>query len=1172
MQVPELFLKVKIIQMILMKMEIRILRRYCSLWRLSIVCSTQKSSIMRALYAYSISIFLFLSTGLYAQQANLLKDINSTVSTSSNSTSYLQVGSITFFTATLPETGTELWKTDGTPEGTVLIKDIFPGPESGGPFSLVDVQGTLYFSARDANHGGELWKSDGTESGTVLVKDILPGTLTGLQPNLINVDGTLFFWANDGIHGAELWKTDGTDAGTVMVKDLIPGPGAGAVPFTSLNRVVASGGFLFFALNDGVHGVELWRSDGTESGTFMVKDLLSQPNTGDVAHLTDIDGTLWFRGLSSAGYDLWKSDGTEAGTVLVKDLAPGDPNYGLPQNIMLLNGLVFFLASAPATGLELWTSDGSEAGTILVKDIIPGVGSGFTPGAAASNPMIGYNGQLLFRAFDGTNGTELWTSDGTEGGTVLLKDINPGTLTSNPSGFKEFNGIVYFNAIGGQGFELWRTDGTQGGTYLVKDIASGTTSSNPSFLTAGANALIFTAYTPETHFEIWKSDGTESGTMLVKDLLTSSFNVSSSPVNIAAVNNQVYFTGNNGSRVMLWKSDGTSDGTTIVKDPSPAFFSITTGTTTRYSAVKDNTYYFVSQNLWQSDGTESGTVTSNILDQAPFLIENLTPSGNLLFFKGSTSTEGAELWVHDGEGVHRVKDINPGIPPGLPALYEMVDVNGTLFFTADDGAGGIGLWKSDGSEMGTSLVKVIPNVFFGVSPLLTNINGTLFFTANNGINGHELWKSDGTESGTVMVKDINPGLASSNIGTQSIITNIVNVNGVAYFKADGGTGVELWKSDGTEQGTVKVKEIASGNESSFPANLVNANGTLFFTAYENAHGTELWKTDGTEAGTVLVKDITAGPTASHIQYTIAVGNKIYFYLTGSGIWESDGTEAGTKLIASNVSVRSAFVKAGDALYFMGYTFNTQAELWKLSFQKLIQTITFNPIPSKTSSGPGFELSATASSALPVTFSSSSDKITITGKNVALVKAGRVIVSADQPGNANYLAAPTISQEFCINPTKPVLTETITSIGLVTLTSNSSATDTHQWFKDGNIISGESGKRIDVTQSGVYKVKVLVDDCESEFSDESTIFITGIEDQENEVTLHPNPASQFVLITLPKSTTSKSMTLISPQGTEVQHFTTEEDSIYLNVTAIPSGIYLVKIQHGKSMITRKLVRK
>ena len=137
-----------------------------------------------------------------------------------------------------------------------------------------------------------------------------------------------------------------------------------------------------------------------------------------------------------------------------------------------------------------------------------------------------------------------------------------------------------------------------------------------------------------------------------------------------------------------------------------------------------------------------------------------------------------------------------------------------------------------------------------------NVGGTAYFAANDGIHGNELWKTDGTEAGTVMVKDIRAGDDSTN----SYPREFINVDGTLFFSAfDGLTGRELWKSDGTAAGTVRVKDIRVGGGDSSPQQMSNFNGTLYFSADDGTHGLELWKSDGTEAGTVLVKDLRQVP-------------------------------------------------------------------------------------------------------------------------------------------------------------------------------------------------------------------------------------------------------------------------------------------------------------------------
>ena len=196
-----------------------------------------------------------------------------------------------------------------------------------------------------------------------------------------------------------------------------------------------------------------------------------------------------------------------------------------------------------------------------------------------------------------------------------------------------------------------------------------------------------------------------------------------------------------------------------------------------------------------------------------------------------------------------VTDLNRGAGGGSDP-GELTEVGGIVYFTAETPTTGRELWKSDGTEAGTVRVKDIwpgtwPGTYGSGPNSLTNVNGTLYFVADDGTSGSELWKSDGTEGGTVRVKDIRPGSAPSDP------FDLTNVNRTLYFSAnDGASGRELWKSDGTEAGTVRAKDIRPGSDESYPRYLTNVNGTLYFVADGGTSGRELWKSDGTEAGTV----------------------------------------------------------------------------------------------------------------------------------------------------------------------------------------------------------------------------------------------------------------------------------------------------------------------------------
>ena len=246
-----------------------------------------------------------------------------------------------------------------------------------------------------------------------------------------------------------------------------------------------------------------------------------------------------------------------------------------------------------------------------------------------------------------------------------------------------------------------------------------------------------------------------------------------------------------------------------------------------------------------------------------------------------------------------VRDINPSGAGSSPG--DFIAVGNWTYFYATDGTHGPELWKSDGTAAGTAMVKDINPGSVGSGPrFLTNVNGTLFFCANDGTHGRELWKSDGTADGTVMVKDIVPG------GGLSDLFNLTNVDGNLFFRAldtpYGSTsvhGYELWKSDGTEAGTVMVKDIYPGGAGSYPTDLLAIKGTLFFIANDGIHGGQLWRSDGSEAGTVMVKDIKPVGGSSISDLTV-VGDTLFFNDTDPAnsveLWKSDGTDTGTVMV------------------------------------------------------------------------------------------------------------------------------------------------------------------------------------------------------------------------------------------------------------------------------------
>ena len=839
-------------------------------------------------------------------------------------TDFTVVGSTLFFTASDPVGGRELWKTDGTAAGTVRVKDILPGVVSGYDFwpkDLTAVGNTLYFTAgRDLVLGRQLWKSDGTAAGTVPLTSF-PNSTSGDDQgprSLTAVGSTLYFSANDGVSGHELWKTNGTVAGTVRVKDINSGAD-GSSPYS----FAVIGSTLYFSANDGRtfddrFTGELWRSDGTEAGTFRVADL--NGNLGaEIRDLTAVGSTLYFSAWDARGGELWTSDGTAAGTTFVKNIRPDGDNFGSsPSSFTAVGSTVLFTAADdPARGApdQLWRTDGTEAGTFRVKST-----GNISTSLTSFGPTAVGGPRVFFTVEDPATGAELWTSDGTEAGTFLLRDILPGNPHYNegPKDFGVAGSTLYFSAEDGTtGRELWKTDGTPAGTVRVRDIYKGTEGSLLDDFTPAGRTLYFTKRDPLGDQELWKTDGSAAGTVRLRDDYQPDDSYSQIG-DLAAVGQTLFFEARDlvhGNE--LWKSDGTVAGTVLLKDIRSGDKSgwaggITPVGSTVFFTADDG---FNGRELWKSDGTPAGTV----------MVKDINQDGELVLVTGILYTE-----------------------PSNPSY--LTNVNGTLFFTANNGALSQGeeLWKSDGTAAGTVMVKDIKPGQRGSGPgRLTNVGGTLFFFADDG-SGLALWKSDGTEAGTVRVKDLWPGAE----GYLPQEEEMAAVGSTLYFIFDDGvTGKELWKSDGTEAGTGPVKDINPGPEKAVDGRLAVAGDTLYFMANATfnssdlasyAQGFALWKSDGTAAGTVPLKELSplvGNGWAWLAGNQWAVGSTLYFgnydAATGFELWKTDGTQAGTVLVHDTWPGGSSFGQrvvgvAGPRLYFRGSSAAAGYELWSMT--------------------------------------------------------------------------------------------------------------------------------------------------------------------------------------------------------------------------------------------------
>ena len=557
-------------------------------------------------------------------------------------------------------------------ENATLLKDINPGDAGSNPQSLfAHTDGNLYFSADNdsASGGHSCWRSDGTEEGTVLF-------FVGHCTHFVSFGDTLFFAGDSEDYGWELHSYDGSSE-PVVVKDIWDEENSLGDPLDGLDPndlngkhswpISVNDEFVLFKARNQSSNEELWRTDGTEDGTYMVKDINTNGN-GNPGFFFPLDeDRVLFNGDGGNDRQLWITDGTEVGTYQVKEINPGNDD-ALVQWFTKHNDQVYFMATTGDgwnTPKELWTTDGTEDGTYAI-----------------TNP---------------------WVNSCTVNCVDLL---TPGIPLGD---------ILIFGGNGEYGEELYKYNPATNETSLVIDLepaGSGDSAISPWFIVG--TDLFFTHYNDTTNdYALWKTDGTEEGTSKFFD--QDAFSIGYSVLRIPTSRDQSHFESyvpnfedigifeaerESGGGREVWITDGTIDGTYQLTNLRPD------------SRANPDDGHIAGGNLFfsaiDSENGEELRVIRNFTDFTSYKPSYSVYENEVLEPITFDYAEAyREEMVYKGSG--DVYQLDPIFPGGADdsSPQNMVVMGDIAYFTAQDGDHGRELWRSGGTNETTALVKDI---------------------------------------------------------------------------------------------------------------------------------------------------------------------------------------------------------------------------------------------------------------------------------------------------------------------------------------------------------------------------------------------------------------------------------------------------------------------------------
>ena len=795
---------------------------------------------------------------------------------------------------------------DGAYGDVAEVWDLNKEPTGSRVHASAELDGSLYYLVSKDDGDVEFWRTDGTNDGTKRIKEIEA-----------NQQGKPVVWSGNSIDAGEIWTMATVGGQIYFAFDSIT---LNPSPWTWFNGEL-----------------QIWKSDGTTEGTTIVHAFPSWFSGGDEywqAEIADADGSL----LVAASHvqqeytaKLWSFD--ETGDVFRPYSQTFHQSWHPAiRDVVQFNETTYFLGTQMDGTAGLWaTNPGGE--TMLVKEFVADI---WLPNVPVG--LTDINGTLFFTADDGDgSGKELWKSDGTAEGTVMVKDVNPGPALgalSRPVWLMDNE--IHFLGWDGENISLWTTSGTSDGTLKVVDLPSGL----QDVVASGTTMYLRTRQKTSREFEIWKY---EKGDLQL--LATTNSSIAS----FESANTSLLFTtfSRNPEEFELWMHNDVTgetnslgqdfqlvgeigDKTLIYRGGLLFEMDFTTGVPellhddnesshgaepVLLTGVADRLFFYSRRDgqLYQVEQDITLVANAPELQLEQFhdgVITKMTATNDALYVLDGNGLWKYDFRVDEGEWLLETTESTE-----LGPVDYMIDADLSDVVFMIDGT----LWTSDGTRDGTkrlssSSLTFPSDLLHGgdryytiaragftqtlwvseeANPNWTDLelNGVISMTEYQGElylvlrqeGKFEIWKTDGTTEGKTLVSRFGVGGFSTSRYSRLVATD----EKLFFAEGDGLVGdsglepiaqhTRLWAYDPAntdiENSTNLVKRFSPHAS---PVELANVNGQLFFSAGEESVGRELWVSDGTPEGTVLTAGLSIGPWGSNPSQLTFQNDRLFF--------------------------------------------------------------------------------------------------------------------------------------------------------------------------------------------------------------------------------------------------------------------------------------------------------